>query len=41
MSTEVAGGLFYFPHNEADAALHFATAAIFLAGAGHYYLGRS
>ena len=37
MSTEVAGGLFYFPHNEADALLHFGTSAIFLAGAGHYY----
>jgi hypothetical protein len=28
----------YFPNNEADALLHFATAAIFLAGAAHYYL---
>jgi hypothetical protein len=32
-STEVAGGLFFFPHNEADAVLHFATASIFLVGA--------
>ena len=40
MSTEVAGGLFYFPHNEADAVLHFGTSAIFLAGAAHYYASR-
>ena len=31
-STEVAAGLFYFPNNEADAVLHFATSAIWLAG---------
>ena len=31
-STEVAGGLFVFPHNEADAVLHFMTASIFLTG---------
>jgi hypothetical protein len=39
-STEVAAGLFYFPHNEADAVLHFGTSAIFLAGASHYYASR-
>ncbi len=38
MSTQVAGGLFYFPHNEADAVLHLGTSAIFLAGAAHHYL---
>lgn len=32
-STRVAGGLFAFPNNEVDAALHFVTAAIWLAGA--------
>lgn len=32
-STEVAGGLFYFPNNEVDAVLHFATSAIWLTGA--------
>jgi hypothetical protein len=37
-STQVAGGLFYFPHGNADALLHLGTSAIFLAGAGHYYL---
>jgi hypothetical protein len=37
-ATQVAGGLFYFPHGDADAVLHFATSAIFLAGAAHYYL---
>ncbi len=37
-STEVAGGLFYFPNNGTDALLHFATSAIFLAGAAHYWL---
>jgi hypothetical protein len=41
MSTEVAGGLFYFPHNEADAVLHLGTSAIFLAGAAHHYLRRA
>jgi hypothetical protein len=41
MSTEVAGGLFYFPHNEADAVLHLGTSAIFLAGAAHYYRSRA
>jgi hypothetical protein len=41
MSTQVAGGLFYFPHNAADAVLHLGTSAIFLAGAAHYYLSRT
>jgi hypothetical protein len=41
MSNEVAGGLFYFPHNEADGLLHVGTSAIFLAGAAHYYVTRS
>ena len=36
-STTVAGGLFYFPHNEVDAVLHFATAALYLSGAAHYF----
>jgi Domain of unknown function (DUF4383) len=36
--TQPAGGLFSFPHNGTDALLHFATSAIFLAGAAHYYL---
>ena len=36
--TKIAGGLFSFPNNEADALLHFATASIFLAGAAHYLL---
>jgi hypothetical protein len=40
LSTRPAGGLFYFPHNESDAILHFATSAIFLAGAAHYYRRR-
>src|SRR5262249_36163840 len=38
-STQVAGGLFYLPHQGADALLHLGTSAIFLAGAAHYYLG--
>jgi Domain of unknown function (DUF4383) len=37
-STTLAGGLFYFPNNGADALLHFATSAIFIAGAAHYFL---
>ena len=37
-STELAGGLFYFPNNETDALLHFATSTIFLAGSAHYFL---
>ena len=36
-STELAGGLFYFPNNETDALLHFGTSLIFLAGAAHYF----
>ncbi len=39
-STRVAGGLFYFPNGGADALLHFATSAIFLAGVAHYALTR-
>ena len=38
--TQIAGGLFYFPHNETDAFFHLGTSAIFLAGAAHYYLTR-
>lgn len=38
LSTQVAAGLFYFPHGDADALLHLGTSTIFLAGAGHYYL---
>lgn len=37
-TTQVAGGLFYFPNNNADALLHFGTSAIFVCGAAHYYL---
>jgi hypothetical protein len=36
-STSIAG-LFYFPNNGTDAVLHFATSAIFLAGAAHWFL---
>jgi Domain of unknown function (DUF4383) len=38
LSTQVAGGLFYFPHGDADALLHIGTSTIFLAGAAHHYL---
>jgi hypothetical protein len=38
LSTQVAGGLFYFPHGGADALLHIGTSTIFLAGAAHYFL---
>ena len=38
LSEQVAGGLFYFPNGTGDALLHFATSAIFVAGALHYYL---
>jgi Domain of unknown function (DUF4383) len=38
LSTQVAGGLFYFPHGNSDALLHIGTSTIFLAGAAHYYL---
>ena len=34
--TQPAAGLFDFPHNGADALLHFATSAIFLAGTAHH-----
>ena len=37
LSTQVAGGLFYFPNGEADAILHLATSSIFVAGAIHYF----
>ena len=37
-STKLAGGLFYFPYNEVDAVLHFATSLFFVAGAAHYFL---
>ncbi len=37
-ATYVAGGLFYFPHGDADAVLHLSVSAIFLAGAAHYLL---
>jgi hypothetical protein len=38
LSTQVAGGLFYFPHGDADVLLHIGTSTIFLAGAANYYL---
>jgi Domain of unknown function (DUF4383) len=38
LSTQVAGGLFYFPHGDADALLHVGTSSIFVAGAVHYYV---
>ncbi len=42
LDTQLAGGLFYFPHNGTDALLHFGTSTIFLVGAAHYFLiGRS
>jgi Domain of unknown function (DUF4383) len=37
LSTQVAAGLFYFPHGDADALLHIGTSTIFLAGAAHYF----
>ncbi len=40
-SERVAGGLFYFPHGISDALLHFATSAIFVAGAVHYFSTRT
>jgi Domain of unknown function (DUF4383) len=40
LDSQVAAGLFYFPNNGGDALLHFATSAIFLAGAAHYFLTR-
>jgi hypothetical protein len=38
--TQPAAGLFSFPHNGADALLHFATSAIFLTGAAHHFRTR-
>jgi hypothetical protein len=35
--TQIAGGLFAFPNNEADAFFHLGTSAIFVAGAAHYF----
>jgi hypothetical protein len=37
IDAQVAGGLFYLPNGGADAVLHFATSAIFLAGGVHYF----
>jgi hypothetical protein len=37
ISTQLAGGLFYFPNNETDAILHFGTSLIFLAGTASYF----
>ncbi len=36
--TQVAGGLFSFPNNEADAFFHIGTSLIFVTGAAHYYV---
>jgi hypothetical protein len=41
ISTQLAGGLFYFPNNETDALLHLGTSLIFLAGAAHYFTRES
>ncbi|HVS28519.1 MAG TPA: DUF4383 domain-containing protein [Solirubrobacteraceae bacterium] len=38
LDAQVAGGLFSLPHGVADALLHFATSAIFVAGAAHYFV---
>jgi hypothetical protein len=38
LDAQVYGGLFYLPHGEADAFLHFGVAMIWLAGAAHYFL---
>jgi hypothetical protein len=38
LSHHPAAGLFYFPHNNGDAWLHFSVAAIFLAGLASYLL---
>jgi Domain of unknown function (DUF4383) len=38
--TQPAAGLFAFPNNENDALLHFATSAIYLAGALHWFGAR-
>ena len=40
LDTHPAAGLFYFPNNNGDALLHVAVAAIFVAGAAHYFLSR-
>jgi hypothetical protein len=40
LENQIAGGLFYFPHNETDAFFHLGTSAIFLAGAAHYFRNR-
>ena len=40
LDTRPAAGLFYFPHGQTDAWLHFGVAAVFLAGFGHYVLTR-
>ena len=37
LDTQVAGGLFSFPHQSSDALLHFATSTIWLFGAAHYF----
>jgi hypothetical protein len=39
-STRLAFGLFSFPHHEADALLHLATASIFLVGGLQWLLAR-
>ncbi len=38
LDVHAAAGLFYFPHQRADAILHFAVSAVFIAGAVHYLL---
>jgi hypothetical protein len=38
LDTYPAAGLFYFPNTTGDAILHFATSAIFVAGALHHYV---
>jgi hypothetical protein len=40
VDTYPLGGLFYFPNGGADALLHLATSAIFLAGAASFALSR-
>jgi hypothetical protein len=40
LDEHAAGGLFYFPNEMGDALLHFATSAIFLAGAAHHFMAR-
>ena len=41
LSTQVAGGLFYFPNGVGDALLHFGTSAVFIAGAISYRRARA